>query len=38
MTPLPATYSLWLLVVTVTYALAAQVVKKHYVSRHRTWL
>ena len=38
MTPPPPTYSFWLLAVTATYALAAQLVKKHYVSRHKAWL
>jgi Mg2+-importing ATPase len=38
MTPPPLAYSLWLLVVTLAYALAAQLVKKRYMRRHRTWL
>jgi Mg2+-importing ATPase len=38
MTPPPLTYSFWLLAVTAAYALAAQLVKKHYVSRHQAWL
>lgn len=38
MSPPPLAYSLWLLVVTVAYALAAQLVKQRYVRRHRTWL
>jgi Mg2+-importing ATPase len=34
----PLTYSFWLLAVTAAYVLAAQLVKKHYVSRHQAWL
>jgi len=38
MTPPPLSYSLWLVVVTAAYALAAQLVKKLYIRRHQTWL
>jgi len=38
MDPPPLAYSVWLLVVTVAYALSAQLVKGLYVRRHRTWL
>jgi Mg2+-importing ATPase len=38
MTPPPPTYSFWLLAVTAAYALAAQLVKNHYVSRHQARL
>lgn len=38
MNPPPLAYSVWLLAVTVAYALSAQLVKRLYVRRHRTWL
>lgn len=38
MTPLPASYVLWLAVVAVSYASCAQLVKHRYLRRHRAWL
>ena len=34
----PITYGVWLLVVTVTYGLAAQLMKKRYLRHNRDWL
>jgi Mg2+-importing ATPase len=38
MAPLPAAYLLWLVMVAVTYASCAQVVKHRYLRRHHAWL